>query len=95
MDPRVRTSAADIEAQHAISMRLCAAMERARGAMPPAGRRPEADGAGPLRRIHSQLTQLLDTVEDVEALPTPAVRKAVDETIAALDEALARREGKR
>jgi hypothetical protein len=45
---------------------------------------------GPLRRLHGQLTQLLDTVEDVDALPTPAVRKAVDETIAALDAQLAR-----
>ena len=45
---------------------------------------------GRLRRLHGQLTQLLDTVEDVDALPTPAVQKAVDETIAALDEQLAR-----
>jgi hypothetical protein len=29
------------------------------------------------------------TVEDVDALPTPAVRAAVEETVAALDAALA------
>jgi hypothetical protein len=48
-------------------------------------------GPGPagVRRLHAQLTQLLDTVEDVDALPTPAVRAAVDETIRALDAALA------
>jgi hypothetical protein len=62
---------------------------------PPAGRRPDAEGAPPLHRIHSQLTQLLDTVEEVDALPTPAVQKFVDETIAALDGLLARREEKR
>jgi hypothetical protein len=43
-----------------------------------------------LRQLHSQLTRLLDTVEDADALPTPAVRKAADETIAALDAELAK-----
>ena len=74
MDPRVKTSLADLEAQHAISMRLCDALARAREP-----------------RVRSQLTQLLDIVEDVDALPTPAVRKAVEETIAALDQG--RKEG--
>ena len=89
MDPRVKTPPADIEAQHALSMRLCDAMARARGA----GSRRAARGrgrGGALRRLHAQLTRLLDTVEDVDALPTPAVRKAADETIAALDAELAR-----
>jgi hypothetical protein len=44
---------------------------------------------------HPKLTWVLNTVEDVDALPTPAVQRAVDETIAALDELLARQEGKR
>jgi hypothetical protein len=70
MDPRVKTPPADIEAQHGLSMRLCAALARAR--------QP---------RVRAQLTQLLDVVEDVDAAPTPAVRKAVEETIAALDAA--------
>jgi photosystem II stability/assembly factor-like uncharacterized protein len=100
MDPRVKTSPADIEAQHAISMRLCAAMARARAAAgesgeSEAGRRAGGEGAPPLRRIHAQLTQLLDTVEDVDALPTPAVQKAVDETIAALESLLVRGEENR
>jgi hypothetical protein len=104
MDPRVKTAPADVEAQHAISMRLCAAMARARaaagasgasGESGEAGRRAAGEGAPPLRRIQAQLTQLLDTVEDVDALPTPAVQKAVDETIAALESLLARREEKR
>jgi photosystem II stability/assembly factor-like uncharacterized protein len=78
MDPRVKTPAAEIEAQHAISMRLCDALTRAREP-----------------RVRSQLTQLLDIVEDVDALPTPAVRRVVDETIAALEQGLKKgQEGK-
>jgi photosystem II stability/assembly factor-like uncharacterized protein len=92
MDPRVKAPPSDIEAQHAISMRLCEAMARTRDAAGGAGRR---DGASPTRRLQAQLLQLLEAVEDVDALPTPAVRKAVDETIAALDDLLARREKKR
>ncbi len=89
MDPRVKAPPADIEAQHALSMRLCDAMGRARAALG-AGRPPEGEAVGSLRRLHAQLTRLLDTVEDVDALPTPAVRKAADETIAALEVELAR-----
>jgi hypothetical protein len=79
MDPRVKTPPADLEAQHALSMRLCDALDRARD-----------------RRAGSQLVRLLDMVEDVDALPTPAVRRAVDEAIATLDAEPARGvEGKR
>jgi hypothetical protein len=45
---------------------------------------------GRLRRLHAQLTQLFDTVEDADARPTPEVQTAVDAAIAALDEQLAR-----
>jgi photosystem II stability/assembly factor-like uncharacterized protein len=95
MDPRVKASASEIEAQHAISMRLSSAMARAAEALrSPA--RPGREAPAGVRRLHAQLTQLLDTVEDVDALPTPAVRAAVDETIEALDAALAGgQEGKR
>jgi hypothetical protein len=89
MDPRVTTPVADIEAQNAIATRLCDAMGRAHAALA-GGKKPEGEAVGRLRRLHGQLTQLLDTVEDVDALPTPAVQKAVDETIAALDAQLAR-----
>jgi hypothetical protein len=68
MDPRVTTPPADVEAQHALSMRLCEAIARARDP-----------------RLRSQLVRLLDIVEDVDALPTPAVQRAVDEAITALD----------
>jgi photosystem II stability/assembly factor-like uncharacterized protein len=91
MDPRVETPLADL----AISMRLCDAMARARRAAGGAGPADDAEGAPPLRRIHSRLTRLLEIVEEADALPTPAVRKAVDETIAALDGLLARQEEKR
>ena len=89
MDPRVKTPLADLEAQHAISMRLVDAMARAHAALGKGEKPPDGEAVGPLRRLHGQLTQLLDTVEDVDARPTPAVQKAVDETIARLDEQLA------
>ena len=90
MDPRVKTPLADLEAQHAVSMRLVDAMARAHAALAKGEKPPDGEAVGRLRRLHGQLTQLLDTVEDVDALPTPAVQAAVDETIAALDEQLAR-----
>ena len=71
-------------------MRLVDAMARARAALATGEKPPDGEAVGPLRRLHGQLTQLLDTVEDVDALPTPAVQAAVDATIAALDEQLAR-----
>jgi len=89
MDPRVRTSRADLETQHALATRLCAAMARAAEGQQ-AGRVPAGRETGDsLRRLHSRLTRLLDSVEEADALPTPAVAAAVEETIAALDAALA------
>jgi hypothetical protein len=70
-------------------MRLVDAMARAHTALGKGEKPPDGEAVGPLRRLHGQLTQLLDTVEDVDALPTPAVQKAVDETIARLHEQLA------
>jgi hypothetical protein len=95
MDPRVKASASEIGAQHAISMRLSSAMARAAEALR-SDAHPGREAPAGVRRLHAQLSQLLDTVEDVDALPTPAVRAAVDETIEALDAALAaEQEGKR
>ncbi|MFN8092794.1 MAG: glycoside hydrolase [Vicinamibacteria bacterium] len=98
MDPRVKTAAADLAAQHALSTRLCDAMARlaaARGPSAPAAPRrgPNGpDGAGdPLARLHGRLGQLLDVVEEVDARPTPAVEDAAEETIRAVDAALAAR----
>ena len=70
-------------------MRLCAAMARAAEAQR-AGRVPAGKETGDsVPRLHSRLTRLLESVEEADALPTPAVGAAVDETIAALDAALA------
>ncbi|HUL78473.1 MAG TPA: glycoside hydrolase, partial [Vicinamibacteria bacterium] len=96
MDPRVNTPVSDLMAQHALSLRLCAAMARATEAQRPGHAPAGAETADGLRRLHGQLTHLLGTVEDADALPTPALRAAADETIAALDAALgARKERKR
>jgi hypothetical protein len=88
MDPRVTAPASEIEAQHAISMRLCEAMARAAEALR-AGEQGGGEAPAGVRRLHGQLTRLLDAAEDADALPTKAVRTAVDETIEALDAALA------
>jgi len=100
MDPRVKTAAADLAAQHALSTRLCEAMARvadARGPNAPVAARrgpvgPDA-GGDPLARLHGRLGQLLDVVEEVDARPTPAVEDVVEETIRAADAAIA--EGRR
>ena len=90
--PWTRHFATKLACHHpAISMRLVDAMARAHVALGKGEKPPDGEAVGPLRRLHGQLTQLLDTVEDVDARPTPAVQKAVDETIARLDEQLARR----
>ena len=101
MDPRVRTSTEDLEAQHALAMRLCEAMARAAGARagtekPAAVEEEEDEEAVPARAgrqgrlatLHRQLTRLLGLVEEADVLPTPAVRSAADETMAALDREL-------
>jgi len=78
----VKTPAAELVAQHALSLRVCEALRRAAEARGP---KPKDET---LARLHRQLTQLLDAIEDVDASPTPAVRAAVDETLAELAAAL-------
>jgi photosystem II stability/assembly factor-like uncharacterized protein len=94
MDPRVKTPLGDLEAQHSLATRLCEAMARAAQA-----RGPRTAAAGPasgegeadaLDGLHRRLTQLLETVEESDARPTPAVVAAVEDTIRALDRDLSR-----
>ena len=94
MDPRVKTTPAELEAQHALSTRLCDAMRRAaeaRGSRPTRTAETEGgaeSGGDALARVHGRLGQLLEMVEETDARPTPAVEAAVDETIHSLDEAI-------
>jgi hypothetical protein len=98
MDPRVRTSAADLAAQHGLAVRLADAMGRAKRALAAlrrpqgapgedeGGEEPAAEGAGAaLTRTSRQLGQLYEAVEDTDAAPTAAVQSAADEALGALD----------
>jgi len=104
MDPRVKTSPAELRAQHALSLRLCAAMARiaeARRTLEKPGtasddeaptRAGQAEAAGPSARLsalHRRLTRLLEAVQEVDSLPTPALSAAAEQTITAADALLA------
>ena len=100
MDPRVKTTPAELALQHELAMRLVRALERSR---PPqqslpaaetsetAQTEPAAKQRERLARTRRQLTQLLGLVEEADAAPTPAVRAAVDETIADVEAQLLER----
>jgi hypothetical protein len=95
MDPRVRVTEAELALQHELAMRLVRALELSQEAQRALGAPAEKTEAEPatrrrglaeqLTRSRRQLTQLLDLVDEVDAAPTPAVRAAVDETIAAVE----------
>jgi hypothetical protein len=98
LDPRVKASREELEAQHTLSVRLCAALARVAAARTAApvkqGRQPEPGDR--LAVLHRQLTRLLDAVEEVDGLPTPAVSGAAEQTMATVDGALAEaKRGKR
>ena len=89
--PARQGDAAELALQHELAMRLVRALERSQPASlarrvvrgrPRPSRQPAAEQRERLARSRRQLTQLLDLVEEVDAAPTPAVRAAVDETIA-------------
>jgi photosystem II stability/assembly factor-like uncharacterized protein len=98
MDPRVRTSAADLALQHELAVRLADAMGRAKRALDAlrrpqgaagedeGGEEPAAEGAGAaLTRTSRQLGQLYEVVEDTDEAPTAAVQSAAEEALRALD----------
>ena len=93
MDPRVKTSPADLERQFALSRRLSEAIGRVHDRIvrleagsPQRKARPEepapwADSEAPnavLRRLHEQLLGLYGTVQEADAAPTPAVVSAAE-----------------
>jgi hypothetical protein len=95
MDPRVKTPQADLEAQHALAQRLCAAMARVAVARQGAGQPPASDAAARLGILQRQLTQLLGEVEEADLPPTPAIRSAAEQALASLDSLLGAPEAKR
>ena len=99
MDPRVKATAADLALQNAIARRLADAIGRCRDAqqaLHQAAEEPDAEPDQPepelaqgLVRASRQLAQLYGIVEEVDAAPTPAVQRAVEETLAMLDAQIA------
>ena len=83
MDPRVKATPAELALQHELALRLVRALdaERCRAGRAETARRARRQRER-LARSRRQLTQLLGLVEAADAAPTPAVRAAVDETIA-------------
>jgi hypothetical protein len=98
MDPRVKATPAELTLQHETSMRLVRALELSQPhgrSLPEPAETAEAEPAAQQRerlaRSRRQLTQLLGLVEEACAAPTPAVRAAVDETIAEIEAQLLER----
>jgi len=99
IDPRVTTTPAELALQHELALRLARALDESQQAQRALVPSPEPAADEPaakrrelgerLARSRRQLTQLLDLVEGVDAAPTPALRAAVDETIAGIDAQLA------
>jgi len=78
MDPRVKATPAELAQQHELALRLVRALDES--AAEPAAKARELGER--LARSRRELTQLLGVVEAADAAPTPAVREAVDATIA-------------
>jgi photosystem II stability/assembly factor-like uncharacterized protein len=99
IDPRVKASAGDLALQHAVARRLAEAIGRCRDAQQALHQevaepdeepdQPEPELAQGLARSGRQLAQLYGIVEETDAAPTPAVQRAVDETLTALDAQIA------
>ena len=66
MDPRVKTAPSDLESQHALAQRLCAALSRLAQARRPGAQPDRPDPAPRLSVLHAQLTQLLQEVEEAD-----------------------------
>ncbi|MBX6365711.1 MAG: glycoside hydrolase, partial [Gemmatimonadetes bacterium] len=94
---------ADAMRRDSVALAGIGALRRRLAAAPPAKHAPAASpGAGAseaeqaarlegeLRRIDGQLARLYDTVNEVDAAPTPALLAAVEDQLKALDDALAR-----
>jgi photosystem II stability/assembly factor-like uncharacterized protein len=82
LDPRVKTSAADIKLQYDTSRAIDAALRRVSEAI--AAKRGSADTLG---RVQGQLIQLFGILEATDAAPTSQTLAAVKETLAAAAQA--------
>jgi photosystem II stability/assembly factor-like uncharacterized protein len=88
MDPRVKTGQAELEAQHALARRLCAAMARLAHTIGATGRPGGPEPAARVAVLHRQLSQLLQDVEEVDLAPTPALGAAAERVLAEIDSLL-------
>ncbi|MBL8983437.1 MAG: hypothetical protein JNL26_14690, partial [Gemmatimonadetes bacterium] len=88
-DPRVTTSVLDLRAQSALSWRLWDGINRASDGL--AAARSRNQPTQPWTQLMQRLTQLMQTVDDADRLPTKAVRDASLKLLADLDRMLAGR----
>ena len=97
MDPRVKTPAAGLARQFALSARLTDAIARAADAGRPAGATGVTPGAGrvaapdSLSRLGAELAQLYGDVQGSDAAPTPQIEAAVADRLRLLDALLGAR----
>jgi photosystem II stability/assembly factor-like uncharacterized protein len=89
MDPRVKTPAVDVLTQSALARRLWDGVNRASEAL--AAARAGGTPTQALSQLTQRLTQLMQTVDDVDRLPTTAVREGALRLLAELDRMLASR----
>jgi hypothetical protein len=80
MDPRVKTSEADLRRQYDLSMRIVSAVERLDAAT---GASAQAAG-----RLRGDLMRLLDVLQDADVAPTTQVVAAIEERLGQVDAAL-------
>jgi len=100
IDPRVKTSPADLEAQFKLSRSVDSLMRRLMTARAEvAGRlgRAAADAAPPLQQLaddlrlaYAPLPAILDTLQEADVKPLPAVEAAANDAIKRGEAALAR-----
>lgn len=83
MDPRVKTSLADLRAAHGLALRLAAGLEASA-----AGVKAGGPQAGDFEQVHQTLARLYGFVQEADAAPTAAVAKAAEEALAKLEKLL-------
>jgi len=87
MDPRVKTSREALEQQFTLSMQVYEAIDRVFARVPPTSAPPApfTEPTDPMRRLHADLLTVYDALQEVDAAPTQAVRRTVDELVKLVD----------
>ncbi|MBK8248417.1 MAG: glycoside hydrolase [Gemmatimonadetes bacterium] len=89
LDPRVKSSPIDVRSQSNLAWRLWDGVNRASDGLSAA--RTRGQPTQPWSQLTQRLTQMMQTVDDVDRLPTTAVREASLKLLADLERMLAAR----